>query len=812
MLPLGVIVAALFCFLMWRFSVEFVEWKNIVAVYAFAAAAGVLFSLMASFAVAGSGVSKKSAIVFGVSFIVFQIILWVLLSVVNVDGLYNMRAVATALAVLFALFAVLCLVAFLRNKAGIPALSRVTAVVLFLLTALSGAYISLENFEIDYRNFILFSSNVSFDSASAAELKVSEAEKERCKNWFDENIINAGSNGKAPAYNFAVGGVSLRDSLADWEFTAGEAEELYRGGKTTEITLKNKNSQMLATVEATIYEENATCEWTVYIKNTGDENSETVSSFYAADFELDIESAELYCNKGSYNASDDFTPLKARAGWIKRTFAGYKGKSTTDYLPYFNLVGDNYSAVLAVGWSGQWQAEISRKSSSLSVTAKQENFEAYLLPDEEVRSPLVSLSFYESENPVKGYNIFRNWVKDCVQPENLPDTITNYDILYVSTTRTAADMLGDINSADPKVYEQSDNFWMDAGWWDGVDDSWGTARGNWTTNSERFPGGIKEISDKAQSVGNGLVLWYETENVSENTALYNEAMKHEGWIVAAPEEEEGVFLWNFAQKDAADYITEYIGKSLAENGVSIYRHDFNFFPLLYWQNADKEIYGGRTGIAENHYVTNLYAYFDKLTEMIPDLLVDNCASGGMRLDLEMVRRSVPLWRSDYNCNEHDDIIEATQAQTFGLSMWLPFHGTSFYGESEYAARSSIYSDYQVGLPQQVSELITKYNPQRENIQKNYYPLVWGGTKNLLAMQFGDEASGSVLVYSREGEEAREEAISFSGLDEAVLYEVYDYDAPENVFSMTGKELMAEGFKLSLAEGKTAKIIEYCALS
>ena len=809
----GIILAALFGVSMWRFSVEFVAWENIPLVIVFAALSSLFFAAMASLAITGNPISKKSVIAFIASTAVFHGILWSLLTIVNVDGNYNTRAVLVAFCVLFTVFAILCLVAFFRNKDGMVTISRITAIVLFLCSISMGAYISLSQYlkiddKIFIKNAILFDSNVSFDALNATALEISPSEKERCRNWFDEHIVNAGTNGTAPAYNFSVDGVSLHNSLSDWTFTVGEEKEMYRGGKTTEISVQNKNNKLLVTVEATIYEDNATCEWTVHIQNADDKNSGVISAFCGADFNLDIQSADIYCNKGSDNKNYDFTPMKARTGWSKLTFTGRNGKSTTNYLPYFNLTGENYSAVLGIGWTGQWKAEINRKNSIVSIRAKQESFEAYLLPGEEIRSPLISLSFYENENPVKGCNVFRNWVKDCVQPENIPDTMTNYDILYVSATRTAQEMLTDINNADPKIFEQSDYFWMDAGWWDGIGETWMTARGNWTTNTERFPNGIKEIADKAESVGNGLVLWYETENVAKDTILYNEAVKHDGWVCSGSEDFGDILLWNFAEKDAAEFIAEYIGNTLKENGVSVYRHDFNFFPLTYWENADATLYGGRTGIAENHYVTNLYGYFDKLIEMKPGLIVDNCASGGMRLDLEMLRRSVPLWRSDYNCDPHDDLMEATQAHTFGLSMWLPFHGTSFYGESEYSVRSSIYPSYTSGLLTEVSENLTKYNPERENMQKNYYPLIWGNTKALLAMQFGDSADGSVLVYGREETEAGEVTIKLSGLDEDKTYTVYDYDQPEKVTSMTGKELMTNGYALDLPDGKSAKIINY----
>ena len=45
----------------------------------------------------------------------------------------------------------------------------------------------------------------------------------------------------------------------------------------------------------------------------------------------------------------------------------------------------------------------------------------------------------------------------------------------------------------------------------------------------------------------------------------------------------------------------------------------------------------------------MYRLWDALLEKFPHLIIDNCSSGGHRIDIETLRRSVPLWRSDYQC-------------------------------------------------------------------------------------------------------------------------------------------------------------------
>jgi len=49
------------------------------------------------------------------------------------------------------------------------------------------------------------------------------------------------------------------------------------------------------------------------------------------------------------------------------------------------------------------------------------------------------------------------------------------------------------------------------------------------------------------------------------------------------------------------------------------------------------------------------------------MLIDSCASGGRRDDLETMRRAVPLLRSDLENNP-----EAYQCHTYGFGLWLPY--------------------------------------------------------------------------------------------------------------------------------------------
>ena len=114
----------------------------------------------------------------------------------------------------------------------------------------------------------------------------------------------------------------------------------------------------------------------------------------------------------------------------------------------------------------------------------------------------------------------------------------------------------------------------------------------------------------------------------------------------------------FSQFRCLEWLKLKISSILNEVGIDIYRHDFNMYPLNYWQHNDTV---DQQGITEIRYIMGLYG-FDHLLESHEKLTIDNCASGGRRIDFEMLRRSLLLWRSDL-CWEP----VAQQSATYGLS-------------------------------------------------------------------------------------------------------------------------------------------------
>ena len=248
-----------------------------------------------------------------------------------------------------------------------------------------------------------------------------------------------------------------------------------------------------------------------------------------------------------------------------------------------------------------------------------------------------------------------------------------------------------------------DVFAMDAGWYGGSggpgNSPWWLNRGDWFPSPLYFPDGVKPLGEAARAAGIGLSVWVEPETAMPGTKIVRE---HPGWFLKSDRPvNPGVMLANLGDPAARSGLTEMLSGFIDDFGMTWYRQDFNIPPERYWELADTP---DRVGMTEIRHIEGLYAMWDELLRRHPGLRIDNCAAGGRRLDVEMLRRSFATWRTDYRIDD----VAAVEAQTQGLAPWVPaVSAVESYGQDRpwnrpgpYATPEHLYlerSAYEAGL-------------------------------------------------------------------------------------------------------------------
>ncbi len=171
-------------------------------------------------------------------------------------------------------------------------------------------------------------------------------------------------------------------------------------------------------------------------------------------------------------------------------------------------------------------------------------------------------------------------------------------------------------------------FMLDAGWYPGPRGNFPRGVGTWRVDETKFPGGLEVVAGRVRTHGMEMGLWIEPERAHLTSEL---ARQHPEWLLTVPGEEHA--LVNFALPAVRAHFADVIGDLVRRLGLRWLKWDFNMDPLPYWHAANDG------GLAHLGHVTGVWQTFDGLRRTFPDLVIENCASGGNRLDWTLFSRA-----------------------------------------------------------------------------------------------------------------------------------------------------------------------------
>ncbi len=170
---------------------------------------------------------------------------------------------------------------------------------------------------------------------------------------------------------------------------------------------------------------------------------------------------------------------------------------------------------------------------------------------------------------------------------------------------------------------------IDSGWYKEDGRDWSGSVGDWNINKTLFPDGLKKIGDMIRSYGLVPGLWFEFENVGWASDAYKNT-DHLLKRFGNPITSGGRRFWDMRDPWVTKYLTEKVIGTLKENGFGYLKVDYNETIGVGCDGAESLGEGLRQAAAATQ------DFFVKLTEEMPDLVIENCASGGHRLEPSMM--------------------------------------------------------------------------------------------------------------------------------------------------------------------------------
>ena len=351
-----------------------------------------------------------------------------------------------------------------------------------------------------------------------------------------------------------------------------------------------------------------------------------------------------------------------------------------------NRTAEDLTVSVAIGWPGTWKTTFTPVSGGASFAAEFPRLHVVLHPGEVIRT--MRMTYVTSfGGETKARNLWRRWYFDYILPRDNGQKLR--PMMSMSNAckngihaecegTTEENQIDSINACAARGIVP-DIWWIDAGWY--ACDVWKQV-GTWEPDKRRYPNGLGPVGECCDRYGTKFLVWFEPERVFEFSELDTKMPERVTKILNA----EGGDYFNrcfyLGDKDNLDWMTDKIDAIIKEGHIKIYRQDCNMRQSSVYCLGQylKKIEGGdenRVGAPENFHVQGYLAFWDALVERNPGLLIDSCAGGGKRNDLETMRRSFPLHYSDVGIGH----VPLKQRQYRLLHSWTPYF-KGFCGSSE----------------------------------------------------------------------------------------------------------------------------------
>ena len=479
---------------------------------------------------------------------------------------------------------------------------------------------------------------------------VKSEEMKESSSWFTGSFTDRDFT---PPFSFKYGGASSIQLLKKWPVKRSR-RKLDNNSTEYTLTYTDPDTALVVRCVAVEYKDYPAVEWVVWFENASDKDTPIIKDVQAADFKLTTDKNDefvLYYAEGSDAKFTDFQPFEKTIGandGIK--LSSYGGRSSDGFMPFFNVAkSSGGGAVVAIGWTGQWAAEFARTDNPvLNIKAGMELTHLKLHPGEKIRTPSMLVMFWSGVDRIRGHNQLRRLLIDHYTPTpggksvEMPVAASVHVMHGFDGATTEQNMIEFVNAiADAKL--PVDYLWIDAGWYESTPPNKWVYTGTWEHDRARFPQGLRPVADAADKRGLKFILWFEPERVMKDSWLHKNRPE---WCLA-PEPDlppkqryqlnDGFYLLNLGDPEVLAWTKKKFSGMISEYGVDVYRQDYNIHPLHHWRNGESQ---DRQGINEIKYIMGLYDFLDTLLIEYPNLLIDNCASGGRRIDFEMLRRKV----------------------------------------------------------------------------------------------------------------------------------------------------------------------------
>ena len=310
----------------------------------------------------------------------------------------------------------------------------------------------------------------------------------------------------------------------------------------------------------------------------------------------------------------------------------------------------------ALCWNGNFELRLNAPNNSgvhFYAGIDPQSSEYVLAPKRVFTTPRLALS-YSVEGLGGVSRAFHKWARNCGYLHNGNATrdvlLNSWEGIYFDITeQRIIDMMNDIAAFGGEL------FVMDDGWFGNKyprnNDS--SSLGDWVVDTRKLPNGLQALTDAAKERHIKFGIWIEPEAVNTVSELYEQ---HPDWALQVPGRELKLgrggtqLVLDMTNPKVQDFVVNMVDELLTRNPYISY---------IKWDaNASIQNLGrveSKKSKVESH-VSNLYIDYhlgllnvlQRIRAKYPDIVIQNCASGGGRANYGLMPYFDEFWVSDNN--------------------------------------------------------------------------------------------------------------------------------------------------------------------
>lgn len=338
-----------------------------------------------------------------------------------------------------------------------------------------------------------------------------------------------------------------------------------------------------------------------------------------------------------------------RPFWLRSSVQGYRPTSSNRLLPWCLLQGDQQGYFTLIQWSGQWVYRIEEGDGTLIVNAVLSPLSKRLDPGGKLSLPKVAFGRYQgSIDHARG--LIHRYLRRNVMPPAPDETFpwVQFNSWYPWTKRLdQKEMLAQLDVAAELGCEV---FVLDDGWFlgSGTDAHWGSGAGHWVEDPAKFPMGLREFGRRVKQKGLRFGLWVEPERVAiqvidERPEIRHHWLAYDGdrLIQHAPNGRVWAAQICFGCPEAVAWAKQTLSRVIEAYEPDWIKWDHNIYGV-----CTRGDHGHQEGDGNEAHIRGVYEVLEFVRDRYPDVVIENCASGGARVDPGMMAFTHVNWLSD----------------------------------------------------------------------------------------------------------------------------------------------------------------------